>query len=79
MDHRSDDVEPDAEVGRDGAVQHLARVQPDPCAIGHAGLPQLALDVEAGEAGAHRVVLVRDRRPEQCQDTAPSRRQTTPS
>ena len=69
MDHRPDDIDLDAEIRGDGAVEHLTRVQPDPCPPGHTSLAQFALDAEAGKAGAHRVVLMGDRRAEQRQDT----------
>ena len=75
-DGRADRVVVHAEVVADRAHQHLARVQPDPradlYAVGAAQLGRLvlhgALDRQRRVAGAHGVVLVRDRRAEQRHD-----------
>jgi hypothetical protein len=76
MHGRADRVVIDAEVVADRAHQHLARIEPDPDAdldaVAGARLvrlrPHRALDRERGVAGAHGVVLVRDRRAEQRHD-----------
>ena len=76
VDGRADRVVVHAEVVADRAHQDLARMQADPradleaMALAHPlGLARhRLLDRERGIAGAHRVVLVGDRRPEQGHD-----------
>jgi hypothetical protein len=76
MHGRADGVVVHAEIVADRAHQHLARIEADPDAhldaVGGARAVRLqlhrALDRERRVAGAHRVVLMRDRRAEQRHD-----------
>jgi hypothetical protein len=62
VDSRSNNVDLEAEVGRDGAIEDDVRVDADADEVSHASVTQVALHADGGQAGPDGMVFIRDGR-----------------